>query len=59
MKQIIALLFFDILSFENIIFCILKFNNYNCLNLLIITARHTNFGLSKLTSFLVFNDVYT
>jgi len=32
MKQIIASLFLDIISYTigNIIFCILKFNNYSC-----------------------------
>jgi len=32
MKQLIASVFFDILSYTigNIIFCIFKFNNYNC-----------------------------
>jgi len=32
MKQIIASVFFDILSYTtgNIIFCIFKFDNYNC-----------------------------
>jgi len=32
MKQIIASVFFDILSYNigNIIFCVFKFNNYSC-----------------------------
>jgi len=53
MKQIIASVFFDILSYtiRNIIICI--FMNFE-LNLIIITARYTNFGMPKLTSFLVF-----
>jgi len=53
MKQIIASVFLGILlsyAIGNNIFCIFK--NFE-LNLIIIAARYTSFGLPKITSFLV------
>jgi len=54
MKQNIASVFFDILSYTigNIIFCILKINNYNCKG--IKTSAEANF-LSCLCLILNFN----